>query len=224
MIVYIKNTSYIAQICGYYLSCFLKKQCYFLIIILYCTLYSCISLKDNCSILKDNTIKIYPKTLLSNDSYHNCYIKAKYLLVPINTILVSKIKTHSAELREGPGIEFKIKDQLLEKESDIIIFDTLNTWIKVYSPQYDIIGWIHVQTIYKPELNLKEMKLNKQNIPKVFAIKNLKLAYDYISNKPITVNFKKGSFFYLLRINGKNKLVYIENTNSMIWFNNEEVQ
>jgi hypothetical protein len=146
------------------------------------------------------------------------------IAVPLKFVNAAIVERQSAEVREGPGTEFALDEQLLKKGDLVVLYEKIDNWQKILCPYKDIEGWVHYQTLGEVEKNAKLVELNLLRLPKVFAAHEITEAWDEPAQKQIAVSIPKGSNFPALKFDDSKTLVYLVQSNSPIWLSRKDAQ
>lgn len=150
-------------------------------------------------------------------------IKSKALF-PEHILNIGTINRPLAEFREGPGIQFKLRDRLLKRDDKVLILDRLGVWQKVFYIKENSTGWVHNKTIKKVSEKRAYISLDIHKLPKIFAIKEIKTAWEYDTNRKLSISIPKGTPLIYLKQKRHKNLVIINNTKSVIWVPKRSVQ
>jgi len=69
------------------------------------------------------------------------------LIIPQLMVRVSYINRPRAEVRVGPGVRFRVNDQVLTEGEKVIVFKRIGVWQKVLVLKTGARGWIHHQAL-----------------------------------------------------------------------------
>ena len=145
------------------------------------------------------------------------------LEIPIQMFDVFNIEKQKVVMRIGPGTKFPLRDEIVLKNTLVLLLDTHGIWRKVVVVNTNKVGWVHHHTIKKIR-PVGSIVLNSSALPKVFAIRRISKGWKYQSKKPINVEIPKGYSFRYLRKNNEKVLVHLKGTNSIIWLDRKAVQ
>lgn len=185
------------------------------------SLESCTHTADSKLPIKEMVVQdktILPKNFVSNSS---SLIK---IIAPAKLLNVSFVSRAYAKWREGPGVEFKINDEMLGKGEMVLPIQNVGVWVKVLRIKNEKIGWVHHQTLGKIKPNKEQLKIDLNALPRVFAVRQIKRAFSYPSGTLLRVFIEKGRSFSYLKARKRKVLVYIESTNSVMWLSREDAQ
>ena len=154
----------------------------------------------------------------------NNSINYQKIAIPANHLRTSTIMIKSANIYQGPHSYFPMLPYILKKDDNILVLQNTEQWTQIYSPQYQCLGWIHKASITKPSSNTKTEMLDISKFPHVFAVHDVQSLYDTKEKKPFAANIKKGTQFILLYKAEKLSLIFIPESASFAYANNDSVQ
>jgi SH3-like domain-containing protein len=137
---------------------------------------------------------------------------------------VAKISRPKALLRLGPGVQFPVQSQILVEGDIVLIFDAVGVWKKVVQPETHIAGWVHMETLVDSASSSKAIGLQTASLPTVFAMRDIQKVYKYPDRQAVAVKIPKGAMFKLLKKDGDAALIWLAQSNSVIWVNKENFQ
>lgn len=146
------------------------------------------------------------------------------LIIPDVALALVKTTRNQVELREGPGLVFQLKDEILPRDKTLIVIEKAKKWTKVFDPSSHTTGWVHQQTIQRIPSKGRKETIALSVLPKAFAVSPIKKIYDYKDGIPIEVNIPKGSPFIRVREDSERSLVIIPQTASLAWINKKDIQ
>lgn len=193
-----------------------------------CILLPLLSVANSCALFSHSpeeplhvqSITTIPETFTRQDDLKG----VKALIIPDSALAIVKTTRNQVELREGPGLAFQLKDEVLPRDKTLIVIEKAKKWTKVFDPISHASGWVHQQTIQRmPSKGHKEVVALKA-LPKAFAVSSIKKIYDYKAGIPIEVNIPKGTPFIRLREDSERSLVIIPQTASLAWINKKDIQ
>lgn len=151
--------------------------------------------------------------------------KAGLVKVPPGMLLLSEIVRPRAELRTGPGIQFELSDRILTQGTRVIVFMKVGVWAKVVVPGNGWqSGWVHGQTLAAARPNDKPMTIDPNRLPTVIALNPVGSVASFPEQKELPVTIPKGAMFRSLRFADKKALIYLPETNSVMWMSRKDVQ
>ena len=129
-----------------------------------------------------------------------------------------------AEVREGPGAEFMLQDDLLTQGTQVLVFSRIGVWLKVLVPTSGQKGWVHRQAVSSARPSDHTVNLDMNRLPTVLAIREVDMAKTFPGQSDIRVNIPKGAMFRSLMENEWGTLVWLAETNSVMWMARKDVQ
>ncbi len=173
----------------------------------------------------DEPLKIQSTTTIPESfGNSNALIDARTLLVPDRALALVKTVRNQVEVREGPGLAFQLKDEILPRNKTLIVVERSKKWVKVVEPVRNTTGWVHQQAIARIPPKGQHHAVATNVLPKAFAVAPIKRLYDYQDGIPIDVNIPKGSRFIRVREDNERSLVIIPQTTSLGWLNKKDIQ
>lgn len=148
----------------------------------------------------------------------------KALAIPPGVVRVAEVVRPRAEVRGGPGVEYPLHDWILREGARLLVYDSVGVWRKVIPPEKGRAGWVHEGVLSQQTVNEQAVTLPGESLPTVIAVKPIKTAWTFPEEKTVEVTIPKGTLFRTLRYGRKASLVWLENTNSLIWIDREEVR
>ena len=149
--------------------------------------------------------------------------QTEVLQIPGSLIRMARVIRPQAELREGPGTQFPLNDELLRHGDRIFVFDQLGVWQKVIVEKTGQRGWLHNKTIEENRL-VGTVAVPRLKVPTVIVLETISQAYQYPDEKPVEVKIPRGAVFYTFRRELDKRLVWIAETNSVIWLPERNVR
>lgn len=150
--------------------------------------------------------------------------KTSLVEVPAGMLLTSEIARPRAELRTGPGIQFELSDRILTQGTRVIVFMHVGVWAKVIVPGSWQSGWVHGQTLAESKPNAKPMTVDMTRLPTVLALRPVQSVGSFPSQSKLPVEIPKGAMFHSLRFAENDALIYLPDTNSVMWMSRKDVQ
>jgi len=148
----------------------------------------------------------------------------KTLQISQTLIDVTKITRPRVELREGPGIQFKLYDRVLRDGTEVALFQRQGVWQKVLDLQTSATGWVHKQALSAPVRKSAMLPVASAHLPVVFAQRPIDRAFDFKSEQPLVVKIPKGRAFLGLTWRRDRVLIYLTETNSVLWLREGDAQ
>jgi len=126
-----------------------------------------------------------------------------------------------AEVRDGPGLQFVVQNQMLRQGDLVIEFYRVGVWSRILSTGMagTLQGWVHHQVLARTEEELAHVEIEIAHLPTIFTVKVLHQVYEYPSGKKLTTLVPRGRIFRLLRKVGRRNLVWIAETNAVMFLN-----
>ncbi len=150
--------------------------------------------------------------------------KPGLLQVPAGMLLVSEIARPRAELRTGPGIQFELADKILTQGTSVILFMKVGVWAKVIVPGSWQSGWVHAQTLAEAKPNAGPITIDMNRLPTVLALHPVAAVASFPEQAKLLVEIPKGAMFRSLRFAENDALIYLPDTNSVMWMSRKDVQ
>jgi hypothetical protein len=145
------------------------------------------------------------------------------IVVPREFVYLQVISRPVAELREGPGHHFAIKDRLIDRGTEVIVLDEVGVWKKILVATDNEVGWVHQQTMSDLDLISGNIILNPKLLPVVIAIRPITSVYQIEDLKPKRVKIDKGTLFISLKEKLGRRLLWISETNSVAWVDSKDL-
>jgi|GEM_PF-3504268 len=134
------------------------------------------------------------------------------------------------EMRAGPGVEFEVSDSVLDSGERVLVYELIGSWRRIVSPSRGVRGWVHRGSLRFDHHNAKTLREAKAKVsirpdllPMVFSHHSVKRVYRYPDLEPLQTLIPPGKYFYLLRENEGRKLIWLVETNSVVWIKSEEM-
>lgn len=144
--------------------------------------------------------------------------------IPKSMLALAEIARPRAEVREGPGAEFMLQDDLLTQGTQILVFSRVGVWLKVLVPGSGQKGWVHRQAVSSVRPSDHTVNLDMNRLPTVLAIREVEMAKTFPGQADVRVNIPKGAMFRSLMENDWGTLVWLAETNSVMWMARKDVQ
>jgi hypothetical protein len=173
---------------------------------------------DTPTVLEIDNQTVLPKAFTSNELLRSDTI----LRVQRGMLQVSKVARATAELREGPGAEFKIKDQLLTKGDVTILFQRVGVWQKIFATKPNLEGWIHTAALAPASANRTQLEISQKHLPTVISVRSIDTAFDYKTRSPLKIDLPKGIQFVTFGWEKGRVLVYLPESNSVMWLRKDD--
>lgn len=151
--------------------------------------------------------------------------KVGLVQVPPGMVLLSEIARPRAELRTGPGIQFELADKILTQGTRVIVFMKIGVWAKVIVPSGTWqSGWVHGQTLAEAKPNEKPLTIDVNRLPTVIALNRIATVESFPDQVKLSVEIPKGAMFRSLRFADNDALIYLPDTNSVMWMSRKDVK
>lgn len=137
---------------------------------------------------------------------------------------LAKIVRNRAELREGPGANFKVKNQLLHQDETVITFNVHGAWYKVLSLSKGHSGWVHFKVLGPSFTNPSPISVSLNQLPTIFSIKPVEMVRTFPRSLPMRVSIPKGQAFLALKMNKGRTLVWSQANNTVFWLNYQDAR
>jgi hypothetical protein len=144
--------------------------------------------------------------------------------VPAGMLMVSEIARPRAELRTGPGIQFELADSILTQGTRVIQFMKVGVWAKVIVIGTWQSGWVHGQTLAEAKPNTRAITIDTNRLPTVLALHPVGSVASFPDQAKLAVDIPKGAMFRSLRFADNDALIYLPDTNSVMWMSRKDVQ
>lgn len=146
------------------------------------------------------------------------------LLVPERLLNESEVTRPRAEVRSGPGSQFELTDEVLPQGAKVIVFSQVGVWRKVLVPSSGRKGWVHQQALAEPRPTKAPLPLDARELPTVLALRPVEEAKSFPARESRAVAIPKGTMFRSLMDSGNETLVWLPETNSVLWLSRKDVQ
>ena len=169
--------------------------------------------------------RVRPATVLPKD-----YVKtlpargAHRIVVPAGALLMAEIARPTAAMRSGPGPQYELADRVLIKGAKVLVLGRLGVWRKVIVQKTGASGWVHVQTLGERRTNDKPYMVDTSRLPIVLALRPVAVVRAFKGKRPMKAAIPKGAMFRSLRLAAAEALVWIPETNSVMWVSRKDVQ
>lgn len=173
-----------------------------------------------------DSVRIFPFTKLPSSFLETkkSFLIPNKIRVPQEILNTAYVVRNRAEVREGPGVQFRLQSRLLPHRARVLALQRVGVWQKVLVLDSGQRGWVHSQTLAKIQDGSELVELASKHLPMVFAITAIDKAFDYRSLKPLPVAIPKGAGFLCLGWRKKKALVYLSKTNSLMWLDRGDAQ
>jgi hypothetical protein len=167
----------------------------------------------------------------SNTDVPSKYIKAekrfnntKSLVMPQESLRLSRIKRPRAEVRRGPGVQFQLVDSILSNQESVILFERVGVWQKIFEPLQKLEGWVHHKVLETPWVNKSTISVEVDRLPTVFAMDEINSIYSFPLKKQIQFRIPKGAIFRSIASSKFGTLVWLHQNNSVLWIEGKAVR
>ena len=143
--------------------------------------------------------------------------------MPISLIEAYQSNRNHVDLREGPGVNYRLKGSLILGEV-LILSARKGVWRKIVSLDRNVRGWVHHKRLSRVLNDKNIVSIYPARVQQVFAIRDVHHIYSYSKRRQLSVKIPKGRSFPLLRKKGKWNLIWLPETNSLAWALNSTIQ
>ncbi len=146
-----------------------------------------------------------------------------WVLIPKELLQIACVRSQVTALREGPGVDFQLQDDLVSQNDCAIVTSSATVWSHIINLKTQQHGWLHheaLDTNPKPEILQalpQLLKIKTEDLPTVFTRNVIKYAYDHPTRQSIRVKIPRGVYFPLLLAGKEYALLWIQQTNSVMW-------
>jgi len=134
------------------------------------------------------------------------------------------------EVREGPGVAFLLSEALLPAGERVLVYELVGVWRRIVAPGRGVRGWVHRGALRfdrhaeRPRDAKLKLSVSPTLLPLVFAARPVTQVYLYPGLQPTKTEIPAGSAFFLLKEASGRKLIWLSETNSVVWVNAKEMQ
>ena len=147
------------------------------------------------------------------------------LTVPPGMLLVSTVERPRAELRLGPGGQFELADAVLAKGTPVVVLEQVGVWCKVLTQgRAPMGGWAHEQALGAIALSRAPLLLDASRLPTVLATRLVPSVESYPGRERVVTAIPRGALFRSLVVGEVDALVWLPETNSVMWISRKDVQ
>lgn len=146
------------------------------------------------------------------------------LVLAKNMLKISKIIRPKAEVRSGPGAHFQLVDVMLYRDTSVYLFERVGVWQKVFEPTSKVAGWVHFRVLDEESVDPGQVSVATGSLPTVFAMTDIDKGYAFPERSELAVHIPKGTIFKSLKKTEFGTLVWLPQTNSVMWLTGEVVQ
>ena len=144
-------------------------------------------------------------------------------LVPPQMLLVSQVIRPHAEMRVGPGTQYELLDTTLDRGADAIGIGQHGVWLKILPVIAGVSGWVHGRALSRPRLNSQPFRLSLQRLPMIQVVRDTDMVWEFLKSKQRQAIIPRGAMFRQLRLNAQSALVWLPETNSVMWLSRKDV-
>ncbi len=145
------------------------------------------------------------------------------LVVAPYVVMTSRVARPRAEMRVGPGSQFELLDDFLLKDAEVVILGQHGVWRKVLPIHDGPVAWVHNQALSRAKLNTHSIHLRSQRLPVVQVAHNTDKVWLYGKNSLASAQVSRGTMFRTLRLTDQGALVWLVETNSVVWLSRKDV-
>ncbi|MBP9706352.1 MAG: hypothetical protein KBD78_01845 [Oligoflexales bacterium] len=110
-----------------------------------------------------------------------------------------------------------MKNQFIPPNTKLIVFERRGFWLFASTSTANLRGWVHSGAVKELESSKEKLMINTNALPVLFSVKDISGAKSYPEKQPVATNVPKGAIFLGLKNYGKETLVWIKETNSLMW-------
>jgi hypothetical protein len=183
--------------------------------------------------VRAEVLAILPKTVAPQNGYarelNDKAGEPMTLLVPAGAASLSQVIRPRAEVRVGPGPQFDLADEILEQGTQVVVFDARGVWRKAV-PLTRLTtlplrgGWVHEKALAPPFPNREALAVDRRLLPTVIAVRDVPSARTFPAKAQVATAVPRGTLFRALSFAASDVLVWVPETNSMMWISGKDVQ
>ena len=113
---------------------------------------------------------------------------------------------------------------MLEAGARVLTFARIGVWQKVVVVGTWQRGWVHAGALSKPEVAREPLAVDMHILPTVIAMHDVAAAQAFQTAAPLKVAVPRGAQFRTLRFADDGTLVWLPQTNSVMWMSRKDVQ
>lgn len=144
-------------------------------------------------------------------------------IVPPNMVYLSTVERPRAEIRTGPGVQYELLDASVPRGSQVLVLGRYGVWRKVLLPGSWRKGWVHSQALSAPKANERALSVSMQSLPTVVVVHGVDSVQSFPAATPLKVSIPKGAQFRQLRRDERGALVWLPETNSVMWLARKDI-
>ncbi len=137
------------------------------------------------------------------------------IFVPSSLVEFRYVGRSHVEVREGPSINFKLKDYILPYGFKVVVLDELKSWRKILMPEIDEIGWVNYKALY-PASEKELIAINPKKLSVVVAKKAIKEISGF-KGENLATKIGVGKAFLVLKEQNGRYLIWLKDTASVAW-------
>jgi SH3-like domain-containing protein len=145
------------------------------------------------------------------------------LVVAPYVVMTSRVARPRAEMRVGPGSQFELLDLFLSRDTEVVILSQHGVWRKILPIHDGPVAWVHNQALSRAKLNTHSIHLRSQRLPVVQVVHATDKVWLYGKNSLASAQVPRGSMFRTLRLTDHGALVWLAETNSVVWLSRKDV-
>jgi hypothetical protein len=147
------------------------------------------------------------------------------LTVPPGMLQVAVVERPRAELRQGPGGQFDLADVVLGKGTPVVVLEQVGVWCKVLTAgRAPVGGWAHAQALGEIALSRAPIQLDASRLPTVLAAHLVPSVESYPGRERVATAIPRGALFRSLLVGEVDALVWLPETDSVMWISRKDVQ
>ena len=184
---------------------------------------SCVSPPEKAPSSPDNLVKnqtILPDPFIPEVGEE----QFSHLIIPSELIQVGVVVRPRAEVREGPALHFSVQDNILTKGERVIEFQRVDVWSRIIAVKSGQRGWVHHQTLGRDHHAPREIEIETILLPNVFTAVEDARVYDYPSQRAVKARIPRGRALRLLLQGRSRAIVWIAETNAVMWIDLEDIE
>lgn len=145
------------------------------------------------------------------------------LVVAPYVVMTSRVARPRAEVRVGPGSQFELLDHFLSRDTEVVILSQHGVWRKILPIHDGPVAWVHSQALSRAKLNTHSIHLRSQRLPVVQVVHDTDKVWLYGRNALAAAQVSRGTMFRTLRLTDHGALVWLAETNSVVWLSRKDV-
>ncbi|MBM4250858.1 MAG: hypothetical protein FJ146_02705 [Deltaproteobacteria bacterium] len=145
------------------------------------------------------------------------------IVVAPYVVMTSRVARPRAEMRVGPGSHFELLDVFLQRDTEVVILSQHGVWRKILPIHDGPVAWVHSQALSRAKLNTHSIHLRSQRLPVVQVVHDTDKVWLYGQNALAAAQVSRGTMFRTLRLTDHGALVWLAETNSVVWLSRKDV-